>query len=67
MTQSVVPSGSVEWVHVNFIGNLPNIISLPSSEEGDFQWVDPLNVDSLDMVSEKFFFWVNLFLMSRIN
>lgn len=52
VTQSVAPSFGAEWVHVNFIATLPKPITLPSSEEGDFQWIEPLSVDKLDMVSD---------------
>lgn len=52
VTQSVTPSFNAEWVHVNFVATLPKMVSLPSSEEGDFHWLDPLKVDELDMVSD---------------
>lgn len=52
VTQSVDPQSGAEWVHVNYMALIPTIIPLPTSEEGEFQWIDPLSVENLDMVHD---------------
>lgn len=52
VTQSVDPQSGAEWVHVNFMATIPEMILFPISEEGEFFWIDPLTVENLDMVND---------------
>lgn len=52
VTQSVDHESGAEWVHVNFMGVIPQMITFSVSEEGEFQWVDPSTLVELDMVSD---------------
>jgi 8-oxo-dGTP pyrophosphatase MutT (NUDIX family) len=52
ITQHPYPPTDCEWVNVYFNVVIKKMLNIPESDEGKFDWIDPKEVDSLNMVSD---------------
>ena len=52
VTQHPYPPTDCEWVNVYFNAEIKEMVNIPKSDEGEFHWIDPKNVDSLEIVHD---------------
>jgi len=52
VTQHPYPPTDSEWVNLYFIVNIPKQIPIPTSDDGEFFWVDPKNINDLSIVHD---------------
>lgn len=52
ITQHPYPPTDSEWVNIYFNVNIKKQVNIPSTEDGDFDWIDPKDVASLLMVED---------------
>lgn len=52
VTQHPSPRAGAEWVNLYFHINIAEQIEVPSSEDGEFYWIDPSDVDRLPIVKD---------------
>lgn len=49
VTQHPYPPTNCEWVNLYFLVTIEKQIEIPKSEDGEFFWIDPKEVDNLPM------------------
>lgn len=49
VTQHPFPPQNCEWVNLYFLVTIENQIKIPKSDEGEFFWIDPKEVENLPM------------------
>jgi 8-oxo-dGTP pyrophosphatase MutT (NUDIX family) len=52
VTQHPYPPTGCEWINIYFNVTIKNMVQIPESSEGTFDWIDPKAVDSLEMVND---------------
>lgn len=52
VTQHPYPPTDCEWINIYFNVTIKEMVNIPESDEGRFDWIDPKDVDSLPMVSD---------------
>jgi len=52
ITQHPYPPTECEWVNIYFNATMKEMPDIPKSDEGEFHWVEPKDVDSLNMVHD---------------
>lgn len=52
VTQHPYPPSNAEWVNIYFNVNIKNQVNVPPTEDGNFDWIDPKEVNSLPMVED---------------
>lgn len=52
VTQHPYPPTDCEWINIYFNVTIKEMVNIPESDEGRFDWIDPKDVNSLPMVSD---------------
>jgi len=52
ITQHPYPPTDCEWINVYFKAEIKKQVEVPRSDDGDFHWINPKDIDSLKMVSD---------------
>lgn len=52
VTQHPFPPTDCEWINIYFNVQIENMVEIPESSEGKFEWFDPQDVPALKMVKD---------------
>lgn len=52
ITQHPYPPTDCEWINVYFKAEIGKPVNVPKSDDGEFKWINPKDVDNLKMVAD---------------
>ena len=52
ITQHPYPPTGAEWVNIYFNVTVPEQTKVPTTEDGQFDWIDPKDIDNIPMVRD---------------